>query len=214
MWNKIETPWKAAFELGWGSLKQGSIPIGAVITDEAGNIISQGRNRIYESSAKNPKIAHAEMEAIQNLDITKHPKLKEYSLFTCMEPCPMCMGTIVMANIRKLRIAAKDSYCGATYFCKSDPYMASKNTDIIFENGLLETVQITLQAYFELQKTNGEANQIVSIFEKDNPIATKIAKSFYHGSYIKAAIDTATPFGEIFNEIAKQSHKHYTGCIL
>ena len=49
MWNNLEIAWKAAFELGWESLKCGSIPIGAVIIDETGNIISQGRNRIYES---------------------------------------------------------------------------------------------------------------------------------------------------------------------
>ena len=205
MWNNLEITWKAAFELGWESLKCGSIPIGAVIIDETGDIISQGRNRIYESFAKNPKIAHAEMEAIQNLDVSKYPKLKEYTLFTCMEPCPMCMGTIVMSNIRKLYIAAKDSYCGAVHFCKDDPYIASKNTQIIFEKDILETTQLTLQAYFELKKANGEMNHIVSIFEKDSPVAVRIAKSFYVDNYIETAINEEMPFSVVFNQIEKRS---------
>ena len=97
---------------GWEAFKNGSIPIGAVITDENGNIISTGRNRIYEHGALNPKIAHAETECLSKLDLSKYPDVKKYTLFTCMEPCPMCFGTFVMSNFRKLRIAAKDSYGG------------------------------------------------------------------------------------------------------
>ena len=205
MWNNLETAWKSAFELGWESLIHGSIPIGAVITDEAGNIISQGRNRLYENYTKNPKIAHAEMEAIQNLDVSKYPKLKEYTLFTCMEPCPMCMGTIVMSNIRKLHIAAKDSYCGAVHLCKDDPYISSKKTQVIFEGGILETTQLTLQAYFELKNAKGEANHIFSIFEKDNPIAAKIAKSFYNDNYMENTKNKKISFSEIYNEIEKRA---------
>ncbi|MCL1883558.1 MAG: nucleoside deaminase [Defluviitaleaceae bacterium] len=204
MWNNLEKAWKTAFELGWESLKRGSIPIGAVITDEAGNIISQGRNRLYENYAKNPKIAHAEMEAIQNLDVSKYPKLKEYTLFTCMEPCPMCMGTIVMSNIRKLHIAAKDSYCGAVHLCKDDPYISSKNTQVIFEGGIHEIAQLTLQAYFELKNAKGESNHIFSIFEKDNYVAARIAKSFYDDNYIENAISKNLLVGEVFNEIEKR----------
>ena len=205
MWNSLETPWQTAFELGWESLKHGSIPIGAVIADEAGNIISQGRNRLHENFAMNPKIAHAEMEAIQNLDVSKYQKLKEYTLYTCMEPCPMCMGTIVMSNIRKLNIAAKDSYCGAAHLCKDDPYISSKNTQVIFMNGILETAQLTLQAYFELKNAGGETNHIFSIFDKDNPVATRIAKSFYKENYIEAAIAKKMPFSDVFNEIEARS---------
>jgi tRNA(Arg) A34 adenosine deaminase TadA len=102
VWEDIEKPWQIAFEQGWVSLLKGSIPIGSVIADENMNIISIGRNRLYELGVKNPKIAHAETEAIQNLDISEFPDVKAYTLYACMEPCPMCMGTIVMSNLRKL----------------------------------------------------------------------------------------------------------------
>ena len=91
-WRDLEKPWRAAFEQGWRSFVSGSIPIGAVIADEKGEIIVAGRNRLYEACHFNPKIAHAEMDCLLNLDISKYPEVKSYTLFTCMEPCPMCMA--------------------------------------------------------------------------------------------------------------------------
>ncbi len=101
-WNDVERPWKVSFEQGWEAFKNGSIPIGAVITNEIGEIIFAGRNRMNESEIPNPKIAHAEMECLLNLDTLKYPNVKEYTLYTCMEPCPMCFGALVMSNIRKV----------------------------------------------------------------------------------------------------------------
>lgn len=69
MWDSVETPWKIAFMHGWEAFKNGSIPIGAVITDETGNILSAGRNRMYEYGTLNPKIAHAETECLLKLDL-------------------------------------------------------------------------------------------------------------------------------------------------
>lgn len=201
MWDSIEKPWQVAFEQGWESLKKGSIPIGAVIIDEHGDVISHGRNRLFENSTKNPKIAHAETEAIQNLNIQKHTKVYEYTLFAYMEPCPMCMGTIVMSNLRKLRVAARDSYCGAVHYCQDDPYVASEKMQISFELGILETVQLVLQTYFELRMRNGEMNRVTSIFEKDNPNAVKIAKLFYNNGHLENCIAKGISFSIVFNSI-------------
>ena len=53
MWDRVAEPWKIAFSQGWEAFRKGSIPIGAVVTDEIGNVISMGRNRMYESGALN-----------------------------------------------------------------------------------------------------------------------------------------------------------------
>ncbi len=113
----------------------------------------------------------------------------------------MCMGTFVMCNLRKLRVAARDSYCGAVHFCEDDSYISSKNIQVTFETGILETVQLTLQTYFELNKRNGEMNRVTLLFEKDNPTAVRIAKLFYDNGYILKCLKNATPFSEIFNQI-------------
>ncbi len=98
MWNDLSKAWQTAFSAGWESFKNGSVPIGAVICDENGGIICTGRNRMNEITNGNSKIAHAETDCLLQLDTRKYPDLRSYTLYACMEPCPMCMGTIVMSN--------------------------------------------------------------------------------------------------------------------
>ena len=57
--------WQRIFELEWISVCEGSKAIAAVIADNAGNILSEGRNQISECNVPNPATAHAEAEAIQ-----------------------------------------------------------------------------------------------------------------------------------------------------
>jgi tRNA(adenine34) deaminase len=199
MWDTINKTWQIVFELAWEAFINGSIPIGAAIIDEDNNIISFGRNRLYEGNL-HPKIAHAEMEALLNLDFAKYPSYANI-LYTTMEPCPMCFGTIVMSNIRTIQIAARDGYCGAVHYREKIPYIASKNIKADFDMGILETVQLTMQSYFEFKMSRGEMNRITEIFEKDNPNAVKIAKAFYEGKLLDEYAARKIPFGEIFNAI-------------
>ena len=206
MWEKLELPWKAAFSQGWESFRNGSIPIGAALADENGNVISVGRNRLYEPGSLNPRIAHAETECLQKLDTSKYPNLGQYTLNTCMEPCPMCFGTIVMSNIRKVRVAAKDGYCGAVYLAETDPYIKSKNMQIEFGPGNLQGVQIVLQAYFELRAWNGETNKVVDVFSQYCPEAVQTAKNFYKERYLDHWARTNKEFGEVLESIVSVLH--------
>ena len=203
-WNELEKPWQVSFEQGWQAFKKGSIPIGAVIINEESNIISVGRNKVYENETPNPKIAHAEMECLFNLDILKHPNVREYTLYTCMEPCPMCFGTIVMSNIRKVKIASRDSYCGAVHYCEDDTYIASKNMQVSFEGGILEAVQLVLQTYFELRACDGEINRVVKVFQKDNSTAVKIAEEFYRDRYLDVCSHAEIDISEVFYAIVSR----------
>jgi tRNA(adenine34) deaminase len=206
-WDEVDIPWKIAFSQGWESFRNGSIPIGAAITDESGNIISVGRNRLYEATALNPKIAHAEMECLQKLDTAKYPNVKQYTLYTCMEPCPMCFGTIVMSNFRKVKVAAKDSYCGAAYLSETDPYIKSKNMHIEFESNILQYIQVVLQAYFEIRFCNGEINMIADIFSQDYPEAVQAAKAFYkEDKYLDYCVQSNMDFKDVFEAIVLKLH--------
>lgn len=206
MWDELELPWKIAFSQGWESFRNGSIPIGAALADENGNVISTGRNRLYEPGSLNPRIAHAETECLQRLDTAKYPNVGQYTLYTCMEPCPMCFGTIVMSNIRKVRVAAKDGYCGAVYLAETDPYIKSKNMQIEFGPGNLQGVQIVLQAYFELRAWNGETNKVVDVFSQYCPEAVQTAKNFYKERYLDHWARTNKEFGEVLESIVSVLH--------
>lgn len=203
MWEALEKPWQIAFEMGWEAFKHSSIPIGAVIVDENGEIISAGRNRTCEHTEPNPHISHAESEAIQKLDTSKHSK-PGYTLYTCMEPCPMCMGTIVMSKIRILKIAAHDCYCGATHYCSDDPYITSKKIQVSFEGGLSEAVQLILQGYWEFRQSNGETQLITKLYSVLNPAAVSLTKELYEKRYLDLCVKNSTPFPYVFNEICSR----------
>lgn len=202
MWDTMSKAWQVAFEQGWEALKNGSIPIGASITDKSGTVISFGRNRIYEGTCLNPKVAHAETEAIQKLNVSKYSDIWSYTLYTCMEPCFMCVGTILMSNLKNVYIAAKDSYCGAAHYFTDDSYIASKGITVSYTLGTLEFVQLVMQSYFELKTQNGEQSRVIKFYEKYYSAAVETAAMFIQDSHFERHISNETPFSEVFNEIA------------
>lgn len=203
-WNELNEPWRKAFLLGWKSFCNGSIPIGAVITDKDDKIISYGRNKINESTIPNFKTAHAEIEAVQKLDISIYPDVKTYTLYACMEPCPMCLGTIVMGNLHKIRVAAKDAYGGALELCQKSNYIKSKRIEIEQDNNILGNVQITMQTYFELKNNSNGCHDIIAKFEQDYPKAVKLATDFFSEGYLDNCNSKNVPFSEIFDDICKK----------
>jgi len=200
MWDTLTKPWQAAFELAWESFVNGSFPVGVVITDENGEIISRGRNRSSEKGMLNPLIAHAETDAIQKLDVEKYPNVRTYTFYTTLDPCPMCMGTFVMSNLRKLKVAARDRHGGAAYYCENDPYFISKKITVDFTPEL-ETVQFVITAYFLIKFNTEGTNKILIAFEKDNPKAIETAKSLYANKRLDWHVENETPFSDVFNEV-------------
>ncbi|TQR41156.1 deaminase [Paenibacillus popilliae] len=53
----------AAFEEAEKSLKEGTYPIGAVLVNSIGEIVSKGRNKVFSEC---DTTAHAEVEAVRN----------------------------------------------------------------------------------------------------------------------------------------------------
>ena len=88
----------------------GDIPVGAVIVRD-GDIIARGHNRREEQQSA---ILHAEMVAIQEAcQVLGSWRLRDCDLYVTLEPCPMCAGAIVEAQIRKVVFGADDSKWGA-----------------------------------------------------------------------------------------------------
>lgn len=72
-------------------------PFGCVI-ERDGNIVGRGHNRVLVN--RDPT-CHGEMEAIRNAcrKLNTHD-LSGCTLYTTAEPCPMCLGAILWANIK------------------------------------------------------------------------------------------------------------------
>ncbi len=203
MWKDISLIWQAAFAEGWEAFKSGSVPIGAAICDESGAIICTGRNRRGELTEGNRRIAHAETDCLNRLDTQKYPDFCGYTLYACMEPCPMCMGTLVMSGLRKLRVAARDGYCGAVHYRDISRYINSKNIAAVFEGGDMELVQLTMQIYYELRRVNESSSGrlVIESFAADRPQSLTIARELYDKKILDNYANKSADFGEVFDLI-------------
>ncbi len=78
---------------------EGEVPMGAVVVKD-GEIIGRGHNR--KEGMQDPT-AHAEILAIRQAakDLGSW-RLDGCELYVTAEPCPMCMGAIIQAHIKKL----------------------------------------------------------------------------------------------------------------
>ncbi len=91
----------------------GEVPIGAIITDKDNNLISSGYN-LRESN--HDPTAHAEIIAIKNAAKKLNSwRLEGTTLYVTIEPCPMCMGAVVLARINRLVFGARDPKAGSVF---------------------------------------------------------------------------------------------------
>ena len=205
MWCDLSDIWKESFTLAWESFNKNTIPIGAVIVDSQDNIIAWGRNRIYDESSKNPLsgtyMAHAEMTAMITLKEKEHPDIKKYTLYTTMEPCPMCFGTMVMMGIRNLRYAARDGFAGATELNSKMDYISNKGININMEGTELEVFQICLQASYEYIRKHSRIEEILDSWRSYCNDGVDLAKRLYENGYFKDALCINKTINKVYDEI-------------
>jgi tRNA(adenine34) deaminase len=110
-----------AFEEAERAKLDGTFPIGSILVDQDGNVISKGRNRVFYNG---DTTAHAEVEAIRNagpafLDMKNKKYISpNFTLYTTCEPCPLCTGAIIMSKIKRVVWAANDADNGAVHLMK------------------------------------------------------------------------------------------------
>lgn len=97
---------KAALKCAQKGLEEGEVPIGAVVVCD-GKIISRGHNR---RTKRQIATAHAEVEAIEKAcKKLKSWRIPECEIYVTLEPCPMCMGAMLNARIKKVYFGAYDA---------------------------------------------------------------------------------------------------------
>lgn len=96
---------KSALKCAEAALREGEVPIGAVVVYE-GKVIARGHNR---RTKRQIATAHAEIEAIEKAcKKLKSWRIPECELYVTLEPCPMCMGAALNARIKKVYFGAPE----------------------------------------------------------------------------------------------------------
>ena len=102
---------RAALAEAEAAVATGDVPVGAVITDDAGHIVARGRNR---READADPTAHAELEAIRAAArAAGRWRLDHLTLVVTLEPCVMCAGAVTAARLGRLVYGAADPRAGA-----------------------------------------------------------------------------------------------------
>ncbi len=93
------------------ALAGGDVPVGAVILSDSGQLLATGFNR---REVDQDPTGHAELVALQSagraLDSWRLPNC---TLVVTLEPCAMCAGAIVQAQIARVVFGAWDAKMGA-----------------------------------------------------------------------------------------------------
>jgi tRNA(adenine34) deaminase len=89
----------------------GDVPVGALIVNESGEILSTGKN---EREKDNDPTAHSEIVAIRKAsEKIGSWRLDDLTLIVTLEPCVMCAGAILQSRIKRLVFGAFDQKAGA-----------------------------------------------------------------------------------------------------
>ncbi len=135
-------------------LVEGEIPVGAVIVRD-GEIIARAHN--LREREQDPT-AHAEIIAIRQASkALKNRRLDGCTLYTTLEPCPMCAGAMVMAKLERCYYGAADERQGcaeSVYALTREPSFYHRLTCV---GGLMEEEsQALLNEFFASLRRKGD----------------------------------------------------------
>ncbi len=146
-WDRLDSRWQTVMLAALEAYLEGSIPIGAAVVDERGEIVSVGRNKFSED-----RIAHAETESLRTVPSTLNRQ--NASIYTSMEPCPMCTGAIRVMQLKTLRMAARDPAAGSSRLLNATKFMRHFECRVVDPtDAILEFVNVTMM--LEYRTRNG-----------------------------------------------------------
>ena len=99
-----------AIEEAQSAYAEGEIPVGAVVV-RRGELLARGHNQTERAG---DATRHAEIIALQEAArVVGDWRLQDAALVVTLEPCPMCVGAVILARISRLVYAAPDPRYGA-----------------------------------------------------------------------------------------------------
>ena len=102
---------QAALSLAKVAGDSGDVPVGAIVVNEAGEILGSGQN-LREKN--NDPSAHAEIVAMrQAAEKIGSWRLDNLTMVVTLEPCAMCAGAISQSRFKRLVFGTWDEKAGA-----------------------------------------------------------------------------------------------------
>ena len=120
---------QAAIKAAQRGLREGEVPIGAVVVYED-KVVARGYNRRAKLQLAS---AHAEMMAIDKACKKFHSwRLPEgCELYVTLEPCPMCMGACLNARVDKIYFGAYEQKGRSLTSALAEANLLNHKTEVV-----------------------------------------------------------------------------------
>lgn len=138
-------------------LAAGEVPVGAVVVRD-GEVIARAHNAPI---AGHDPTAHAEVLALRRAaERLGNYRLEDCELYVTLEPCPMCVGAILHARLKRVVYGATDPKAGACGSVVDLAHDARLNPRTVFEGDVLaEECGALLKRFFEEKRVPAEASR-------------------------------------------------------
>jgi tRNA(adenine34) deaminase len=143
-----------ALDLAHKAKVAGEVPVGAVIVLN-GELIAEGWNQPIRSSDPS---AHAEIISLRDAgQKLGNYRLLDAELYVTLEPCPMCVGAMLHARVKRVIYAATDPKTGALGGAYDLLNSVSHNHSFEVTKGVLEEQsRQMLQGFFRSRRKGSE----------------------------------------------------------
>lgn len=149
--NTADQQWmQRALELAAVAATAKEVPVGAVVVCD-GEVLGEGYNQVISTS---DPTAHAENVALRQAAARLgNYRLPGSTLYVTLEPCTMCVGTLIHARVERLVFAAREPRAGVVCSQASMLDQGFYNHQIVWEEGLMaeESAEL-LQAFFRARR--------------------------------------------------------------
>lgn len=111
----MDTFLAAAIEEAAAGLREGGIPIGAVLV-HGGSILGRGHNRRAQQGSA---VLHGEMDALERAGRQPASVYRESIMYTTLSPCAMCSGAILLYGIPHVVVGENQTFMGEEALLRS-----------------------------------------------------------------------------------------------
>jgi len=167
----LSEPWGVALDLAWEAMVAGTTPVGCVVIDGDGVVVTRGRGRRYVQDPAGGQLsyshlAHAELNALAQLPPTQ--RYEDLTVLTTLEPCILCVGAAIMATVGSVEYAGADPYGGAAHLRLDNAHTARLMPRIVGpDRGPLGTLGALLHYAFYLERNPHGA--VVDAYRQELP---------------------------------------------
>ena len=166
----------ALIDLAQAAADAGEVPVAACLVQD-GTVLATAVND--RELAQDP-LGHAELLCLQKAaKTTGLRRFPNATLYVTLEPCLMCLGAIIHAQVGRVVYGASDSKTGAMYLLKQDDLKVNHKPEVT-SGVLAEAVEGQLKDFFKTLRQKRKAQGTKAVrkrrYEANGPVKEK-----FHG---------------------------------